>query len=94
MEKYACTILSRKLSLSESISSQQLTGKCNKLHVITARRDKNVVRTNLQENRCIFNQIGHIQAIGEKMISLSKKPATPYHIGYSVKSPIRYYWYD
>ena len=33
----------------ESISSQQRTGKCNRAHVITARRDKDIIITNLQE---------------------------------------------
>ena len=44
----------------EAISIQQLTGKCNRAHVITARRDKEIIRTNLQENIFIFNQIIHI----------------------------------
>ena len=35
----------------ETISSQQLIGKGNKVHVTIAQRDKNIVRTNLEENR-------------------------------------------
>ena len=54
----------------ESISSQKLTEKYNKVHVITACIDKNIFRTNIQENRSIFNQIIHIQAIENKLISI------------------------
>ena len=77
----------------ESISSQKLTRKCNNVHVITSCRDKNTPRTNLQENRSIFNQIRHIQEIGETLISLPTKPSTPYHIGYVVNIPLRFDWY-
>ena len=48
----------------ESISSQKITGKYNIVNVITARRDKDIFRTNIQENICILNQIIHIQALG------------------------------
>ena len=78
----------------ESISSHQLTGKCNMVHVITYHRDKDMIRTNLQENICILNQIRPIQVIGNKMISLTTKTSTPYNIGDVVKSPLRYEWYD
>ena len=37
----------------KAISSQQLIVKCNRVHVVTARRDKDIIRTNLQENRYI-----------------------------------------
>ena len=77
-----------------AISSQQLTGKWNKVHVITSRRDKNIVITNLQVNRCIFNKIRHIQTIGNKLISLPKKLPTPDHIGDVVKISLRSDWYD
>ena len=63
----------------EATSSQQITGIFNKVHVVTDCRDKNIIRTNLQENRCIFNQIIHIQEIGNKVISLPTKPPTPDH---------------
>ena len=66
--------------VQEAISSQQLTGKLNRLHSITARRDKYIIRTNIQENICIFNQIRHIQAIGEKLVSIPTEPPTPNHI--------------
>ena len=36
----------------------------------------------------------HIQEIGNKLISIPKKPPTPDHIGDVVKSPLRYDWYD
>ena len=48
----------------EATSSQQLTGKFNRVHVIKSRRYKNMTRKNIQENRSILNQIRHIQAIG------------------------------
>ena len=35
----------------EAISSKKLTGKYNRVHVITALRDKDIIRNNLQENR-------------------------------------------
>ena len=44
----------------ESISSHKLTVKSNRVKVITACRYKGIIRTNLQENRCIFNQIRHV----------------------------------
>ena len=62
------------------------------VHVITARRNKDIIITNLQENRFVFNKILHIQAIGNKIITLPKKPPTPDHD--VVKSPITYEWYD
>ena len=39
----------------DSRSSQQLTGKFKKVHLIKARRDKDIIRTNLQEYISIFN---------------------------------------
>ena len=73
----------------EDILSQKLTETFNRVHVITARRDKDIIRTNLQENRCIFNQIRHIQDMGKKLLNLPKKHPTLYHIGYVVNTPIR-----
>ena len=61
----------------EAVSSQQLPVKYNKVHVITACRDKYIIKTNLQENISIFNQINPIQAIGNKLVSLTTKPPTP-----------------
>ena len=58
-------------------------------HAITVRRDNDITRTNLQENRCILNQITHIQAIVNKLISIPKKTPTPDHIGYVVRSTLR-----
>ena len=78
----------------ESISSQNIIGKFNSIKVITAHRDKNFVRTTIQENIYIFNKIRHIQALGEKIISLPMKPPSPDHIGFIVKSPLRSEWYD
>ena len=42
----------------------------------------------MQENICIFNKIRHTQAIGNKIIILSEKIPTSYHIGDVVKSPL------
>ena len=78
----------------EAISNNQLTGKFNKVHAITACRDKNIIRTHIQENICIFNQIRHIQDIGNKLISHPTKTLTPGHIGDVVKIPIRSERYD
>ena len=60
----------------EAISSQKLTVKLDRVHVITTRIDKEIIRTSIQENRCIFNQIIHIQSIGNKLISITTKPPT------------------
>ena len=68
--------------------------KCNRVHVITARRDKGIIRTNIQVNRCILIQIIHIQEIGNKLISIPTKPSTPDHIGDVVKIPLRSEWCD
>ena len=74
----------------DDISIQKLTGKYNRIHVITVRRDNNIVQTNLQENISIFNKIRHIQAIGNRKIRFSEKLLTPDHIGDVVMSPPRY----
>ena len=68
--------------------------KCNMVHVITSRRDKEIIRTNIQENIWIFNQIRNTQAIGNKLIILPKKSLTPYHIGDVFQSPLRSEWHD
>ena len=57
-------------------------------------RDNNIVRTNIQENRCIFNQIRHIQVIGKIIISIPKKPPKPYRIGDVINTPLKYDWHD
>ena len=49
------------LQFLETIRSQQLPVICNSVNIITARRYKDTIRTNLQGNRCIFNHIRHIQ---------------------------------
>ena len=68
--------------------------KCNRVHVITACRDKDIITTNIQENSSILNQIRHIQAIGNKLISIPKKSPEPDHIEDVVDSPIRSECYD
>ena len=78
----------------ESISSQQRIGKYNKVHVITAHRDRNIVRKNIQENRYIFNQTRKSQAIQNTLIISPTKPTTAYHIGKVVRSPLISDWYD
>ena len=78
----------------EALSGQQLTRKCNRYQFVAAHRNNTIVRTNLQGNISIFNQISHIQAIGNKIISLPTKPLTPYNIGDVVKYPVQYDWYD
>ena len=92
-------IIGRKSSTTvqqfmEAISSQQITVKCNNIHVVTALRDNIIVRTDLQLNRSIFDQLRHIQGIGNKLISLHTKLPTPYNIGDVVNSPLISYWYD
>ena len=78
----------------EATSSQKRTGKRNKVHVITSRRDNNIVIKNLQENRSTFNQIRHIEETGNKLISPPIKSPTPDHIGDVVKIPLISDWYD
>ena len=71
----------------EAIPGQQLTVKLNMVHTTAYLRDKNIVRTNIQENRSIFNQIRHIQAIRNKLTTLPTKPPVPDHISDVHKSP-------
>ena len=78
----------------EAISIQKLKEKCNRVHVITARRDKDIIKNNLQENVWIFNLIRHIQNIGNNLIIIPTKTPTPYHIRNVVKSPLISEWYD
>ena len=77
----------------EAISIQQSTEKFNRVHVIISRRDKDIIRTNLQEKICIFNQIRHIQAIGNKLSSPPTTPPTPDHIEDVFNRPLRSEWY-
>ena len=56
----------------EAILSQQLIGKCNRIHVITARRDKNTVCNFFQKNLSIFNKIRHIIVIWNKLIIITE----------------------
>ena len=51
------------------------------------------MRTNIQENRSIFNKIRHIQSIGNKPISIPTKLTITDHIGNVVMCPLRSYWY-
>ena len=44
-----------------------------------------MLKINLKENRYNFNQIRHIQAIGNKLTIPSKNPPTPDHISDVVK---------
>ena len=78
----------------KSIPSQKLTGKCNRVHVITTRRDKDITGTNIQEKRCILNQIRHVHTIVNKLIGLPTKTPTPDHIGDVVNILLRYEWYN
>ena len=71
------------------VYSKQITGKCNKFHVITVCRDKIMPRKKLKENTSILNHIRYIQAIGNKMNSLPTNPPAPDHIGDILKSTIR-----
>ena len=73
----------------EDVSGQQLLVNIYKVHLITVRRDKGKPERNLQGNRSIFNQIKHIRAINNKLISLPTKPPTPYHTGDVVRSSLR-----
>ena len=54
----------------EYISIQKVTEKFNRVHAIIDRIDKDIIRTNLQENKCIFNKIRHIRVISNKIFSL------------------------
>ena len=56
----------------ESILSKNITGKFNRVHIITYRRDKNIFRTNLQQIIYIFNRIRNIQSM-EYFVSVSIK---------------------
>ena len=80
--------------VQEAISSQKLTVKYNRVHIMNAHRDKYIIITNIQENRCIFNQTRHIQETGNKIIILPTEPTTSDHIGDVVKSPLRSEYYD
>ena len=78
----------------EAISSQHTTSRCDRIHVITACRAKTILRKNDQENISIFNKIIHIQANGNKIISLAKTIPIPYHFDDVVKISLRNDWYD
>ena len=69
----------------EAISSQQLTGKCNRTHIITANREKRFLQKYIQETRSILNQIIKIQSKGNGLVSLPTKSSIPHHIGNVVK---------
>ena len=76
----------------ETISSQQLTGECNRLHIIVDCRDKNILRKNLQENRSTFNKIRNMQSIVNKLITLPTKPTTTDRIGDIIQIPLQSDW--
>ena len=78
----------------EYILSQQHIGRCNMTQLTTYLIDKNILRTNAQEKISIFNKIRHIKEVGNKLISLPKKPQTPDHIGDLINNPLRYECYD
>ena len=78
----------------DAVSSQKLTVKFNKLHIIKSSRDKSILRTNHQENISIFIHITHIHAIGKKPIILSINPPTPDHIDDVLKSHLGEKWHD
>ena len=65
----------------EDVSSQQLRFRYNKANIITAWRDKSIFRTNIQENRYIFNKISQIQNMCNRWTILPTKPPTPDYIG-------------
>ena len=48
-----------------------------------------MLRKKLKEKRSMLNHIRHIQAIGNKMVSLPTNPPAPDHIGDILKSTIR-----
>ena len=52
------------------------------------------MRTNIQENWSIFNEIRHIQEIVNILKSLPTKPLTQYYIGVAVKIPLCTECYD
>ena len=64
------------------------------IHVITSRRDNNIVKKNTQENISIFNQIIHNQEKWNKLISIPKKTTSPDNVGDVVKIPLRSEWND
>ena len=78
----------------ESISVPYITFRWNIIHFITSHRNKNIFRTNPQENISIFNKIIHVQEIGKKLISLPIKSPPPNQIGDVVKSTLWDEWYD
>ena len=65
----------------EDISSKKFTVKCIRIQVITPRRDKNILRRNIEENIYTLNQIRHIKETGKKIIRLPTKNPTPDQIG-------------
>ena len=92
----------------QDISCQQLTGKLNSIHITIYRVYVHIFRKHIQDNRYIFNQIRHVQSIGNKLIGIPTKYTTSENIGdvfsshltsdlyYSlfVKIPFRYDWCD
>ena len=78
----------------EAVSSQKLSGKCNKVKVIIPCRYKSILIINLQKYIYLFNQIKHIQAIYNKFISLQTKLPTPDNIGDIAKNSLIAEWSD
>ena len=64
--------------------------KCNRVHIITARRDKKIVRKIFKKKNLYSIKSTHIQTIGNKIIILPTTLPTPYHIGDVVNSPLIY----
>ena len=56
----------------EAESNKQLTRKYNMVHVITYRGYKSILIKNLQESISVFNEVSHIQEIGNEIKSLVK----------------------
>ena len=91
---YINLVYSALPQVTEVISSQHITYIYNRINVIKAHRDKNILRTNLQGKISLFNEIKLILAIRTKLISLPPNPTTLYHMDDAVKSTLISKLYD
>ena len=71
----------------EDISSQKLTGKCNRVHVITNRRYEDTIKKISKKIDAYSIKSDTYRPLGE-IISLYTKHPTPDHIGDVVNIPL------
>ena len=95
---YVSLALKKRTNYSSTVSGRYINSAAHREmqqgpRYYSPQRQENSQK-NIQENRSIFNQIRHIQAIGSKLITITRIPPTLDHIGDLVKIPFISNWYD